>query len=135
MMTLKLPHNIKYKLFFSGSIPFSIDFASTPMSSSYLCFFVPTNTRFTLLMMLDLMHLIVGLLFQFILALLRLILLTSLLMKEVKKHSMYEEEKKVEWELHKSFQDIWVIKYFWVKSIPRSDGKMFRLFNLNVFHN
>jgi hypothetical protein len=85
--------------------------------------------------MLDLMHLIVGLLFQFILALIRLILLTSLLMKEVKEHSMYEEEKKVEWELHKSFQDIWVIKYFWVKSIPRSDGKMFRLFNLNVFHN
>lgn len=67
-MPLNLPHNIKYKLIFSGSIPFSIDFA-TPMSSSHLCFFVPTKTRFTLLMMLVLMHLLVGLLFQFILAL------------------------------------------------------------------
>jgi len=93
-MPLKLPHNVKYKLFFSGSIPFSIDFASTPMSSSHLCFFVPTKTKFTLLMMLVLMYLLVGLLFQLILALLGLISLTSLLMKEVKKKFMYEEERK-----------------------------------------
>jgi hypothetical protein len=90
----KSPHNFKYKLFFSGSIPFSIDFASTPMSSSHLCFFVPTKTRFTLLMMLVLMHLLLGLFFQLILAFLGLILLTSLLMKEVENNSMYEEERK-----------------------------------------
>jgi predicted membrane protein len=94
MTPLKLPHNVKYKLFFGGSIPFSIDFASTPMSSNHLCLFVPTKTRFTLLMMLVLMHLLVGLLFQLILALLGLILLTSLLMKKVKKNSMYEKERK-----------------------------------------
>ncbi len=64
------------------------------MSSSDLCFFVPTKTRFTLLMMLVLMHLLVGLLFQLILAFLGLILLTSLLMKEVENNSMYEEERK-----------------------------------------
>jgi hypothetical protein len=40
------------------------------------------------------MHLLVGLLFQLILAFLGLILLTSLLMKEVENNSMYEEERK-----------------------------------------
>jgi hypothetical protein len=44
--------------------------------------------------MLVLMYLLVGLLFQLILALLGLISLTSLLMKEVKKKFMYEEERK-----------------------------------------
>jgi hypothetical protein len=91
MMPLKLPHNVKYKLFLNGSIPFSIDFASTPMSSSHLCLFVPTKTKFTLLIMLVLMHLLVGLLFQLVLALLGL---TSFFMKEVKSKSMYEEERK-----------------------------------------
>jgi hypothetical protein len=40
-----------------------------------------------------------------------------------------KKKKKVEWELHQSFQDTRVIKFLWVKSIFRLDGKMLKLFN------
>ncbi len=40
-----------------------------------------------------------------------------------------KKKEKVEWELHQSFQDTWVINFLWVKSIPRLDDKMLKLFN------
>jgi hypothetical protein len=92
MITLKLLQKFRYKLFFSASIPLSTNSNVAPLSSSSLVFSEFNKGKAHVVVDGDLLHLLVGLLFHLTLALLGLIMLTSLLMRKVRNGYIYEEE-------------------------------------------
>jgi glycerol-3-phosphate acyltransferase PlsY len=94
MMPLKLLQKLKYKCFFNASIPLSTHFNVAPLSSSFVVFSKFNKGKAHVVVDGDLLHLLVGLLLHLTLTLLALIMLTSLLMKEVKNDYSYEEEMK-----------------------------------------
>ncbi len=92
MTPLKLLENFKYKLFFSASITLSTNSNVAPLSSSSLVFSKFNKSKAHVVVDGDLLHLLVGFRLHLTLSLLGLILLTSLLMKEVRNDYNYEEE-------------------------------------------
>ncbi len=88
-----------------------------------MCPQIPTKTKLMLLLMLVLIELLIGLILQQILTFLRLIMLTSLLMKKVKKNLHFQIRNERLSELNQSFQDIWVARFPWGKLIVGLDGK------------
>ncbi len=76
-----------------------------------------------LLLMLVLIKLLVGLLLQLILTFLRLIMLTSLLMKKVKNNLHLQIKNERLSEFNQNFQEMWVAKFPWGELIVGPYGK------------